>query len=336
MTKKKRKYCPFCGDKITIKKECDISREYCLHCTTFFYDNPLPVVSSIVMKDREVLLVKRGNPPYKGKWCLPSGFAETGESIQAAALRELEEETGVIGQITGFVNADSVTNYYYGDLIFLTFEVEQTGGITMAGDDAVEVRYFPIHKTPKLAFTSNEKALKEFIKMKSEFWAIIDSFSLSISEKGESQYQQNFLSDQLVDVIQNNAGLMAEQWINDVSTNKSTPHYHEISHDQLASRFHDDVIQYVNWLNGDYNYQDMKAYYRRLGKQRRLEGFALGELLSALSLVRKYIWEFALSHGMWQKTIDIYRTLELERRMMLFFDKVSYHVCRGYEKENGK
>ena len=63
------------------------------------------------------------------------------------------------------------------------------------------------------------------------------------------------------------------------------------------------------------------------------EGFKQSELLSALSLIRKYIWEFALSQGMWQKTIDIYRTLELERRMMLFFDKASYHVCKGYEKE---
>jgi len=76
----------------------------------------------------------------------------------------------------------------------------------------------------------------------------------------------------------------------------------------------------------------MKKHYRALGAVRKKEGYSLSELISALSLIRKYIWEFALSQGMWNKAIDIYRTLELERRMMLFFDKASYNVCRGYEK----
>ncbi|MBA1340532.1 MAG: hypothetical protein C5S40_00090 [ANME-2 cluster archaeon] len=59
----------------------------------------------------------------------------------------------------------------------------------------------------------------------------------------------------------------------------------------------------------------------------------MSEVLSALSLSRKHIWEFALSQGMWNKPIDIYMALELERRMMLFFDNASYHIARGFEKD---
>ena len=95
MSKKKRKYCTYCGERIINKKEGDVMREYCPDCQLFFYDNPLPIVSTIVVKEKQVLLVKRRNPPYKGKWCLPSGFAEIGESIQDSALRDLEEETGI-------------------------------------------------------------------------------------------------------------------------------------------------------------------------------------------------------------------------------------------------
>ncbi len=95
MKKKKRNFCPYCSEKISKKLENEIFREYCPSCNIFFYDNPLPVVSTILEKDRNILLVKRGNKPYKGMWCLPSGFAETGETIEIAALRELEEETGV-------------------------------------------------------------------------------------------------------------------------------------------------------------------------------------------------------------------------------------------------
>jgi ADP-ribose pyrophosphatase YjhB (NUDIX family) len=331
LSKRKRKYCPFCGAGIIKRKEGDVLREYCPSCQTFFYDNPLPVVSCILLKEREVLLVKRGNQPYKGKWCLPSGFAETGESIQAAALRELEEETGLQGKITGLVDADSTKNYFYGDLIFHTFEVEPTGGTLKAGDDAVDVKYFPIHHTPLLAFKSNTEAINTFIKAKSEFWAIIDSFSLSVSSKNIAKHHPNFLSDILVEVIEKNAELISDHWVKDVIINKSTPSYNLISPKELSMRFNDDAGQYISWLTGNYSYEKMKKYYRNLGAMRKKEGYALSELISALSLIRKYIWEFALAQGMWNKTIDIYRTLELERRMMLFFDKASYNVCKGYE-----
>lgn len=334
MPKKRRKYCPYCGVGIINKKEGDVLREYCHSCNIFFYDNPLPVVSCILMKEREVLLVKRGNPPYKGKWCLPSGFAETGESIQAAALRELEEETGVKGKITGLVHADSTKNYFYGDLIFHTFEVEQTGGILKAGDDAVEVKYFSIYNTPKLAFESNTEAVNTFIKSKSEFWAIIDSFSISLSSSDILKHRPNFLSNILAEVIETNAELIADHWMKDITTNKSTPSYHRLPSEELYKRFNVDARQYVKWLKGNYNYKKMKKHYRALGTLRKEEAYSLSELISAFSLIRKYIWEFALSQGMWNKTIDIYRTLELERQMMLFFDKVSYNVCRGFEKKN--
>lgn len=332
MPKKKRKYCPYCGTGIIKKKEGDVLREHCPSCHVFFYDNPLPVVSCILMKEREVLLVKRGNQPYKGKWCLPSGFAETGESIQDAALRELREETGLRGKITGLVNADSTKNHFYGDLIFHTFEVELTGGSLRAGDDAVDAKYFPIHHTPVLAFKSNTVAINTFIKAKSEFWAIIDSFSLSVSSKDIVDHQPNFLSDILVGVIEKNADLIADRWVKDVTVNKSTPSYNLLPPEELSRRFIDDANQYIKWLNGNYSYKKIKYHYRTLSTMRKTEGYALSELISALSLTRKYIWEFALSQGMWHKTIDIYRTLELERRMMLFFDKVSYNVCKGYEE----
>ena len=200
MLKHKRNYCPQCGKNIITKKEGDTKREYCVECKLFFYNNPLPVVSAIVTKDRHILLVKRKDPPYKGKWCLPSGFAEVGESIEEATLRELKEEAGIEGEITALVDVDWTKNYYYGDLIFHTFEVEQMGGEMKAGDDASDVKYFPIHNTPKLAFKSNTKAVETFIKSKAEFWAIIDSFTLSIDEKNDEKYKTNFLSDNLIEL----------------------------------------------------------------------------------------------------------------------------------------
>lgn len=332
MAKKKRNYCPYCGEKISIHSEYGIKREYCWNCDAFFYDNPLPVVSAIVTKDRQVLLVKRKNAPYKNRWCLPSGFAETGESIQEACLRELKEEANIEGQITGLVDADSITNYYYGDLIFHTFEVEQTGGNLSAGDDAVEAKYFSIHDTPFLAFKSNTKALKTFIKSKAEYWAIIDSFKQSISGLENTDYKPNFLSDILVQMIQDNATIIAERWIKDIVTNASTPNYKRFDHATLFTRINTVLSQFEEWLGGQYYNEDIREFYYNLGKRRKNEGFKISEVLSALSLTKKHLWDFALSHNMWVKTIDIYRTLELDRRVVIFFDKAAYYLCKGFEE----
>jgi len=330
--KRKRCFCPHCGDQLTKEMEEDVLRDFCGACKTFFYENPLPVVSVILMAGREILLVKRGRRPYRGKWCLPTGFVESGESIEAAAMRELEEETGIQGKIVNLVDVDSGTNSFYGDLIFLCFEAEMSGGSLRFGGDTVAARYFPIEKIPRLAFPANNRAVQTFIRNKSDYWAIADSFSLTAaSEKSAVSRKQNLLSDRLVRVIEDNAAPISRIWIEDVTSNHSTPSYHHFDRKRLFLRVHTILSQFGKWLGGGYNDQDIHDYYTDMGRERRREGFNLGEILSALSLIKKHIWEFALSRGMWQKTIDIYMALELDRRIVVFFDKASFYTARGYE-----
>ena len=105
--KKKRQFCLYCGGTTIKKHEDNVRRDFCPSCNSYFYENPLPVVSTILESSRRILLVKRGRPPSKGRWCLPSGFAEAGESIEQAALRELVEETGIKGKIIKLQDVDS-------------------------------------------------------------------------------------------------------------------------------------------------------------------------------------------------------------------------------------
>jgi ADP-ribose pyrophosphatase YjhB (NUDIX family) len=330
---KKRIYCSTCGDKLSSKTEGDTLRDYCTNCDTFFYDNPLPVASTIVISDRKVLLVKRKNDPQKGEWCLPSGFAETGESIETAALRELEEETGIKGKVIDFVCVDSTRNSLYGDLIFVTFEAEWIAGDLMAGDDAVEVRFFSFDKLPPLAFISNTKAVRRYVLSKKEYWAILDSFSLSLEDPEGKKQKGNYVSDKLVNLIEKNADIIANRWLSDITNNKSTPTYAVSDPTATLERVLFVLRQFRKWLGGFYDDNDIRVYYRKLGLERKQEGFMLSEILSAISLTRKHIWEFALSQRMWTKTIDIYMTLELDRRMMIFFDRAAYYATRGYQEE---
>jgi 8-oxo-dGTP diphosphatase len=58
-------------------------------------DVPRVAVGAIVLRDGHVLLVKRGRPPSQGQWAIPGGRVELGETLQAAAEREINEETGL-------------------------------------------------------------------------------------------------------------------------------------------------------------------------------------------------------------------------------------------------
>jgi 8-oxo-dGTP diphosphatase len=331
MRKKARIFCPYCGTRTIKKPEEDVLRDFCQICSIFFYENPLPVVSSILVVDRKVLLVKRGKKPYRGRWCPPTGFAETGESIEKAALRELEEETGIKGNIISLIDVDSCTNYFYGDLLFITFEVEQIDGLLAPGGDTVGVKYFLIENIPRLAFSSNAKAVSAYIKSKSDYWAIADSFAQTTGQRPGRGERQNLLSDRLVVVIEKNAEKIANLWVQDVSTSRSTLQYHDFDKAKLFKRIHRLLSQFGKWLGGFYGDRDIRQFFMETGRERKKEGFKLGEVLSALSLIKKHIWEYALSQGMWQKTLDIYTALELDRRIVIFFDRASFYTTLGYE-----
>jgi 8-oxo-dGTP diphosphatase len=332
--KKKQNFCPHCGNKVTLKPEGEITRRYCNQCKVYFYENPLPVVSCIHCTGKSILLVKRGNKPFQGSWCLPTGFAEIGESIEEAALRELREESGITGKIINLVDVDSVKSRYYGDLTFITYEVEKVGGSLVAGDDATEVRYFPIDKLPQLPFKSNEKAIRTYIRNKADYWAIVDSFNLAREDEEIDARKRFFLSDRLTEVIEKNADLIAGNWTEDILQKNSTISYRKLGKEEVFKRGQKVILQFGYWLKGLYTDKDNRDFYVQMGKTRKKEGFRASEVISALSLVRKNIWEFALSQGMWEKTIDIYIVLELERRMMLFFDKAAFYLSWGYETED--
>lgn len=111
---------------------------------------PRPTAGVVCLRGREVLLIKRGNPPRQGQWSLPGGRIEWGETSEAAALRELREETGCDGELLGLVDVvdgvmrsretGEVTRHY----IMVDFAARWTCGEPVAGDDAVDARFFDL------------------------------------------------------------------------------------------------------------------------------------------------------------------------------------------------
>ena len=132
---------------------------------TYCYHYPHPAVTTDVVlftiqdERLEVLLIRRGSEPFKGRWALPGGFVDIDEDLLACAKRELEEETGVTGiyleQLYTFGTPDrdprerviSVTYYALVPRERLTIR---------AASDAKAVAWFPFHQLPGLAFDHDQ------------------------------------------------------------------------------------------------------------------------------------------------------------------------------------
>jgi 8-oxo-dGTP diphosphatase len=102
---------------------------------------PVPAVGVVCLRGREVLLIRRARPPLAGAWSLPGGRIEWGERADAAALRELAEETGVQARLTGLL--DVVDGVFGADVhyVLIDYAARWLSGEPRAGDDAADAAF---------------------------------------------------------------------------------------------------------------------------------------------------------------------------------------------------
>ncbi len=114
----------------------------------FYPDMPRVGVSVLCHRDGAALLIKRGKPPYKDHWSLPGGLVELGETLLAAAERELLEETGLTADLGAPVETfDSITRDDDGRIVthfvLAVFSGQPVSGEARAGDDASDLEWVP-------------------------------------------------------------------------------------------------------------------------------------------------------------------------------------------------
>lgn len=108
---------------------------------------PIPASIAVMIHENQVLLVRRANPPDAGCWGFPGGKVEFGEAIESCAVRELEEETGVIGEAVKILTAVDALDFaddgrLREHFILIAVLCRWSKGAPVAGDDALEARWF--------------------------------------------------------------------------------------------------------------------------------------------------------------------------------------------------
>ena len=121
---------------------------------------PVPCVGVVCLRGPEVLLIRRGKQPRLGEWSIPGGRMEWGETVTAAALRELGEETGVEAELLGLIEVlDHISEH--GHAVLIDFAARWVSGEPVAGDDAAEARFFPLEEAcAQVTWSETERIIR--------------------------------------------------------------------------------------------------------------------------------------------------------------------------------
>lgn len=156
-------FCPQCAGRLAPKVIEDRERLVCQECGFIFYCNPKVAAGALVEKAGQVLLARRGIPPGRGLWCLPSGFVECDESPEEAAVREVKEETGLEVALDGLLGIYTYWDDPRGPGILILYRGHVVGGELSPSHEVTEVAFFSPHSLPTdIAFAGHQRVLAEW------------------------------------------------------------------------------------------------------------------------------------------------------------------------------
>lgn len=156
-------YCLKCGNRTSFEiiPGDTIARNICKACNYIHYVNPKIIVGALPYKDDKVLLCKRDIEPGKGRWTLPSGYMEMGESLEQGAEREAREEANLELKINKLYGTYSIPRI--GQVLFI-YTANIKNEDFRAADETSEVKLFSVSDIPwnHIAFPSVEFFLKNY------------------------------------------------------------------------------------------------------------------------------------------------------------------------------
>lgn len=158
------KHCRECGTAVVyrVPDDGDIrERAVCPACQTIHYENPLNVVGTVPYYGDLVLLCKRNIEPRWGKWTLPAGFMELGETTAQGAARETDEEAGAqieMGELFSVMNVVSVGQLH------LFYRARLLSEVFNPGHETIEARLFTEAEIPweEIAFRTVKETLQRY------------------------------------------------------------------------------------------------------------------------------------------------------------------------------
>ena len=158
-------FCSKCGAALSyrVPEGDDRPRFICDNCQTVHYENPKMVVGCIPEWEDSILFCRRAIEPRYGKWTIPAGFLEKGETVAAGAVRETYEEAGTrVEALQPF----ALYNLTFIGQVYLLFRGRMVDARYRAGEESLEVRLFREEEVPwdTLAFPVIRETLRLYFE----------------------------------------------------------------------------------------------------------------------------------------------------------------------------
>lgn len=157
------KYCSNCGAEVAwkIPQGEDRHRFFCEQCKMIHYTNPRVVAGAIPIQDGKILLCRRAIEPRHGKWTLPAGYLENGESVEECARREtIEEACAILDNMHPY----SLLNLSFINQVYFIYRARLANDDFRPGTESLDVQLFPPENLPwdDIAFAVISKVLKMY------------------------------------------------------------------------------------------------------------------------------------------------------------------------------
>lgn len=154
-------FCQRCGERLEEKRIEGMLRPHCPACGYVVFLDPKVAAVALVVDGDGLVMVKRGVEPQYGKWAFPSGYVDKGEVVEAAAIREVKEETGLDVELERLIGVYSLEG---NPVVLVVYSAFVTGGFVAVGHDALDVRTFSLDEMPALPFPHDYQIIKDWLE----------------------------------------------------------------------------------------------------------------------------------------------------------------------------
>lgn len=160
------KYCPTCAKRLKRKLIDEQQLLSCGECGFVYWNPPFPVTSVVLEINEKILLLRRAAEPLKGYWCLPGGYIRYTEKPEAAAIREVKEETGLDISIRNIVGVYQIDNDPRGVNLDIIWTGLLKDGYLQTNNESTEAGCFDKNNLPTLIAYKHRQAIFDADKLK--------------------------------------------------------------------------------------------------------------------------------------------------------------------------
>jgi hypothetical protein len=140
------------------------------------------------------------------------------------------------------------------------------------------------------------------------------------------------LAKKIIDLIEANAIQLSREIQERLLSHPTTRSYGNIDEKTLHHWIYDVCSRFSYWLDEDKDHGDVQRHYKELGKERFQQNFELAEVISALYLTKRRLWEFIAASREVDSALNLNQIVEASFLLVRFFDHAVLHVTEGFEE----